>query len=58
MGYGWRTNVKKSENIFINYFLKLIIILSKKMICANCIALAVYQPYPMQDSDMKNTGTW
>jgi voltage-dependent calcium channel L type alpha-1D len=25
------------------------------MICANCIALAVYQPYPMQDSDMKNT---
>uniref|UniRef100_A0A915N165 Ion transport domain-containing protein n=1 Tax=Meloidogyne javanica TaxID=6303 RepID=A0A915N165_MELJA len=25
------------------------------MICANCIALAVYQPYPMQDSDTKNT---
>lgn len=24
------------------------------MICANCIALAVYQPYPAQDSDMKN----
>uniref|UniRef100_A0A915B5U1 Voltage-dependent L-type calcium channel subunit alpha n=1 Tax=Parascaris univalens TaxID=6257 RepID=A0A915B5U1_PARUN len=25
------------------------------MICANCIALAVYQPYPAQDSDTKNT---
>uniref|UniRef100_A0A183BSL2 Voltage-dependent L-type calcium channel subunit alpha n=1 Tax=Globodera pallida TaxID=36090 RepID=A0A183BSL2_GLOPA len=25
------------------------------MICGNCIALAVYQPYPAQDSDMKNT---
>ncbi|XGW27420.1 hypothetical protein V3C99_007763 [Haemonchus contortus] len=25
------------------------------MICANCIALAVYQPYPAQDSDSKNT---
>ncbi|MFH4976850.1 hypothetical protein AB6A40_003559 [Gnathostoma spinigerum] len=25
------------------------------MICANCIALAVYQPYPAQDSDFKNT---
>lgn len=25
------------------------------MICANCIALAVYQPYPVQDSDTKNT---
>ncbi|GMT23860.1 hypothetical protein PFISCL1PPCAC_15157, partial [Pristionchus fissidentatus] len=24
------------------------------MICANCIALAVYQPYPAQDSDVKN----
>ncbi|VBB27397.1 unnamed protein product [Acanthocheilonema viteae] len=24
------------------------------MICANCIALAVYQPYPAQDSDTKN----
>lgn len=24
------------------------------MICANCIALAVYQPYPAQDSDLKN----
>uniref|UniRef100_A0A914VXZ3 Voltage-dependent L-type calcium channel subunit alpha n=1 Tax=Plectus sambesii TaxID=2011161 RepID=A0A914VXZ3_9BILA len=24
------------------------------MICANCIALAVYQPYPAQDSDAKN----
>ena len=25
------------------------------MICANCIALAVYQPYPAQDTDNKNT---
>ncbi|CAD5219442.1 unnamed protein product [Bursaphelenchus okinawaensis] len=25
------------------------------MICANCVALAVYQPYPAQDSDSKNT---
>ncbi|KAI6214212.1 hypothetical protein M3Y94_00241300 [Aphelenchoides besseyi] len=25
------------------------------MICANCIALAIYQPYPAQDSDQKNT---
>ncbi|EFO93645.1 CRE-EGL-19 protein [Caenorhabditis remanei] len=25
------------------------------MICANCIALAIYQPYPAQDSDYKNT---
>uniref|UniRef100_A0A1I7YEE5 Ca_chan_IQ domain-containing protein n=1 Tax=Steinernema glaseri TaxID=37863 RepID=A0A1I7YEE5_9BILA len=25
------------------------------MICCNCIALAVYQPYPAQDSDTKNT---
>ncbi|CAJ0933163.1 unnamed protein product, partial [Mesorhabditis belari] len=24
------------------------------MICANCIALAVYQPYPAQDTDNKN----
>ena len=24
------------------------------MICANCIALAVYQPYPAQDTDSKN----